>query len=500
MIGRLVLSSRNLYKISINNKLTNARKCLILSESHDDILVGTNKEFSTRDIYVKINDKNQIDQILGTVGDQSDDLDIYHYLYTNNWIGNKKYNELWNKYNLNPDFDLAYNSRINYFDKVITIDPNGSIDLDDGFSFNSDDTFYYLTIHIADPISYFDFSNNKMNECFDELINRINTCYIPNSKGSNQPIHLLPEQIVNLVSLISTNKTNSKISFRRAISFCFKINKLSSDIDFHVSFTKLSNIENKTYDEFDEEINQLERLKYKNDLTNLTNKLIKLMGLKYNLVDFSENISHKMIEIFMIWVNYYCGIYMKLNSQYMIVRKQEKKDLPENINLDAIPEYCKTFLNYSANYILTETSDIPVDHYSLGINNYTHISSPMRRIIDMLNHLLIYQIQIDKIKQININDINNKIKIQKKISNAYNLIKYLKKSNKFKAFVFDLTILENKTIGLLIIHGEENFKKMINVELPFNIKINKYDEIDIELYYNSNNWKNNKFPFSIKIL
>ena len=43
---------------------------------------------------------------------------------------------------------------------------------------------------------------------------------------------------------------------------------------------------------------------------------------------------------------------------------------------------------------------------------------------------------------------------------------------------------------------------MINVELPLNIEknIKKYDQIEIEVYYNSNNFKSNKYPFSIKIL
>ena len=98
--------------------------------------------------------------------------------------------------------------------------------------------------------------------------------------------------------------------------------------------------------------------------------------------------------------------------------------------------------------------------------------------------------------------INEKIKIQKRISNSYDLINYIKINNKFKAFVMDLKQLETKTNALLIINTTTgNFKKMINVELHENIiPINKYDLIDIEVYYNSNNFKSNKYPFSIKII
>lgn len=506
MIGRLVLSSRNLYKINNpkNNKLVNARKCHILSESADDILVPTDKEFSTRDIYIKLNDLNQIDQILGTVGNFQDDLNIYHYLYIKDWVSNKKYIDLWKEYNFNSvlSFDLANGKRIEYNKQVITIDPFGSIDLDDGYSFDSDDFDYYLDIHISDPISYFDFEKESMVKIFDELVNRINTCYIPNSSGSNKPIHLLPENVVQHISLLEPNE---KIMFRRAISFCFKINKETNQVDWSIIFTNLTNIKNHTYEDFDTKINVPKEFANKLELVNLTNTMIKLLNLKYSLINLDADISHKIIEIFMIWTNYYCGKYLKSNSELMVVRTQELKDLPEDLDLARIPEYCRTFLNYSANYELVDNKinqDQSLNHYSLGISNYSHTTSPMRRIIDMINHLAIHSCssQIEMIKQIDMGLINNKIKIQKRISNSYDLINYIKISNKFKAFVMDLKQLETKTNALLIITTGD-FKKMINVELPENIiKINKYDQIDIEVYYNSNNFKSNKYPFSIKII
>jgi hypothetical protein len=44
---------------------------------------------------------------------------------------------------------------------------------------------------------------------------------------------------------------------------------------------------------------------------------------------------------------------------------------------------------------------------------------------------------------------------------------------------------------------------MVNVELPqieSTQNLEKYLEWNIELYYNSNNFKSTKFPFSIKIV
>ncbi len=130
MIGRLALSSRNLYKIPKDGKMVSARKCYILSENSDDILVPTNKDFNTKDIYVLIDkNTNTIKEVYGTVGDPIDDLNIYHHMYTLNWISNKKYLELWKKYDFNPEYDIV--KRVDYYRQVITIDPLGSVDLDD---------------------------------------------------------------------------------------------------------------------------------------------------------------------------------------------------------------------------------------------------------------------------------------------------------------------------------------------------------------------------------
>ncbi len=503
MIGRLVLSSRNLYKIEHNKKIVSARKCHILSEKSEDVLVPTSKEFNPKDIYIKLNNQNQIDQILGNVGDFDDDLNIYYHFFTKDWLSNKKYLELWEKSNFNINFDLTNNlfERKEYYKQVITIDPFGSVDLDDGFSFDHDQLNYYLDIHIADPVSYFDFTNEYMVKIFNELINRINTCYIPNSKGSNKPTHLLPEHFVQIVSLLENNKTT------RAISFCFEINKLTKEIKFNLQFTNLHNIKNKTYEQFDLELNT-NKDNVKTNFINLIDILVKSINLKYNKLNLSNNISHELIEVFMILVNYYGGVFLKNNNRKFIVREQEKVNT--NINLNLIPDYCKNFLNYSANYVILSDETLSdktqdIEHYALGIKNYTHVSSPMRRVIDMLNHLEIYGIETNILDSININKINNEIRLQKRLSNSYDLINILNKTNTFKAFVLDIKNnkeIVNVLLVLTPINTDLDFKKMIITELPqiFNKDINLYDTITIELYYNSNNFKSNKFPFFIKII
>jgi exoribonuclease R len=519
MIGRLVLSDRNIYKIKSENKQVSARKCYILSEKHNDLLIKTSKEFNSKDEYIKINKSNNtIIEKIGSVSIELDDLEIYYHLITNNWMSNSKYNKLWDIYlsdiisnESKENFDLAKTKRIVYNNEIITIDPNGSIDLDDGFSFYSDELFNYLDIHIADPVSYFDLNNKHMNEIFLEIKKRLQTCYIGNVT------HLLPNKIIEIISLLEIKhdletKSKFEIKSRRAITFCFKVSKNTKlIIDFELKFTNLFNIKNYTYETYNEYLQNNQNLK--KELVDVSNNLIKIIGLDdsyYNISQEDNDITHKMIEIFMILTNWYGGNYLlKQPNTIPILRTQNENVDHNNFDPKIIPFYAIPFLSVSANYVLVNEKENKHIHYSLGIENYAHLSSPMRRFIDMINHLQIHQINtLNNINEQDLIIINKTIKNHKKISNAYDLIKFIKKTNKFKACLFDWDIKETdskkKIYGLLVLYNKENnFVKMVNVELPqidLTENLKKYMEFDVELYYNSNNFKSTKFPFSIKII
>jgi exoribonuclease R len=516
IIGKLILSSKNTYKQIINNKSKSCKKCVILSSDYkennndDDKLIITTKEFSSRDIYISLKqDSNIIDQILGIVGNKNDDLNLYHYLYTKNWMSNKEYKKLWQTYIFDDNYDIV-NDRQIYNNQIITVDPKESVDLDDGFYFNMDDEFYYLDIHIADPISYFDFSQPSMIKIFNEFMTRVNTCYIPliNQEINGDPIHLLPKHIVDKITLLIND--SNKLYYKRSLCFKFKIDKETKNMEFDIIPVKLTNIFNTNYDDYDIELNK--DINKKLVTIKFINFLIDIMNLNYiKLDDKLENInnfdiSHTMIEIFMIFVNYYSGKYFEKNLRSMIVRAQDKY---EEVNLSSIPPYVHAFLNHAASYKLTNDYSNNY-HNALNLNNYCHVSSPMRRVVDMINHMLIYDFDSNIINNI-INDdiiisINTEIKRQKRINNAYELVKYLDITNKFKACIMDFnTNSDNNITNLLLVVTNNNiFKKIINVEVPLilinKIELCKYKELDIEIYYNSNNFKSSKFPFSIKII
>lgn len=488
-VARLILSSRNTYKI---NKQS-AKKCSILSEKSEPILVGTSKEFSPNDYYVIVNtETNKLINVIGQVGNPQDDLNIYNYLFTYKWAPNSKLNTWFKSYNYDQDI---CSSRIVYAYQVITVDPLGSRDLDDGFSlnYNEQTNIFNLSIHIADPTSYFDFANENIYNIIGEFANRLTTCYIP---LDNKIKNLLPESFVQASTLIGLNK--------RAITFCFEINIQTNQVAFEIKHTILTNIINRTYESYDLEINKA--FEYKNQLVKLANFMIKHMGCNLDLLSEQTDISHKLIEVFMIWTNFYAGnhIYMKYNK--MFVRVQDKKIIESN-QITESNTYIKSFLSYGANYLYVNayTEEQNYAHASLGIENYCHITSPMRRLIDMLNHLIIHNINQDIydriISLINMDEINSQLRKYKKISSAYELINHLNITNKFIAYVFTL-FANNKTALLVLYDRTNNFKKIIKAEIPieYQNQIETNMEFNVELYYNPHAFTSEWFPFSIKFI
>jgi C1A family cysteine protease len=116
----------------------------------------------------------------------------------------------------------------------------------------------------------------------------------------------------------------------------------------------------------------------------------------------------------------------------------------------------------------------------------------MRRLIDMLNHLILHNVNPDIynriISLINMDVINTKLRTYKKISNAYELINHLNITNNFTAYVFAL-YAENKTALLVLYDSVNNFKKIIKAEIPIEYQniLETNMEFNIELFYNQEN-------------
>lgn len=368
--GVLILSDNKTYGKLKYKKLY---KCISKSSIHYlpyEHEIGFSKAHINK--YVSFKD-NVITHVYGDVNKLENYIEYqlaYYSLNISNNIFTKAINKN-NIKNLNIEFDDSY---------IFSIDPIGSLDIDDAVSIKND----IITIYIANVSIWLDMLN------LYEYINRVSTIYLPENKKAMLP-NILSD---NLCSL-----RENEVRY----AFCMIIN--NNNISFANRKIKVS--KNFRY----EEKELLENEHYQ--------KLLQ----KTNKKD-----SHELVEHLMILMNYECSKIIK-NGIYRTVIGNN-----EIIN------------NYKGIYVKE-----PTKHELLQLESYIQITSPIRRLVDLLNMICLqnnlnmnvsqealqfYDKWYEKLDYIN--DTMRKIK---KVQNECNLL-YLIQN--------DATILEKEYDGIKI--------------------------------------------------
>lgn len=296
--------------------------------------------------------KGEIIQIIGAV-DSMDNINntiLYlHHLYF------KKYKK---KIVLTEPTEVVNNLRI------ISIDPPGCTDIDDAFSVLDN----VINIYLADTTSVL--LNNL--SLFEYAKNQTTSIYSP-----NKTYHMLPESI-------STNSCSLLENKVRSANVCQIIIENNKIIDYYFFQTSIKVTKNYSY----EEIDQLYEEKEDEYIVNSLN-LIDNIDFNYNSVN-QDTLSHKCIEKLMVIVNHLSFLRLQYLKKDFIVRCHPTPDL----NLENVPEnlknYYNLFLNKAATYTLNSESNF---HYGLNIDGYTHFTSPLRRLVDSINHLILFKDQ-----------------------------------------------------------------------------------------------------------
>ena len=297
----------------------------------------------------------------------------------------------WKKIKINID-DYIFNqpditpNRIDllHIDNIISIDPYGSLDIDDAIHYKRYDNHIEIGIHIADPSSYI-----KIDSEFDiELQNRCQSLYF-----KDETKHMLPSELsTNIISLRENE-------IKRAYSLLIKFNTINYneyEYEFKKSYIRVN--KNLTYDDaqiiVDSDLNTY-------NLNNLFD-LAKLINLNYK-INFND--AHDMIALYMIFANNLCGI--KLKNILSIVRVNNKKNIKINLqenlqekiqenlqekiqeNLDdkLLLKLYDNCLQTKAEYKLNIDN---IKHEGLNIEYYTQFTSPIRRYQDLIIHRILY--------------------------------------------------------------------------------------------------------------
>ena len=245
---------------------------------------------------------------------------------------------------------------------VFTIDPPNSLDFDDGFSINTlDDGIQQLSIYISNVTIWMDVLN-----LWNSFSCRISTIYLPDKKRP-----MLPTILSDCLCSLQAN--NTRIAF--FMDIFIKDNEII-DIKYGNCFIKV--FKNYCY----EDKALLADKKYI-QLYNTVKELSRKYKYGYNVKN-----SHDLVSYLMICMNCHCATDL-LKHNTGIFRStiiQKHTSIPDTVP-EELTKFIQIWNSSSGQYI--NGADVENDkirrHDLLNMDAYIHITSPIRRLVDLLN-------------------------------------------------------------------------------------------------------------------
>ena len=265
---------------------------------------------------------------------------------------------------------------------IITIDPPKSVDFDDGFSIiELEDGIQQLSIYISNVTIWMDVLN-----LWDSFSRRISTIYLPDKKRPMLPTILsdclcsLQENVIRIAFVMDIFIKNDEIIdikhsncfIKVAKNYCYEEPKLLADSKYHLILDASQKLSVKN--------------KYINNVRN----------------------SHEAVCYLMILMNYHSAkelIKYKTGIFRSTIIKREFS-VPDSVPED-VSKFIKIWNSASGQYI-NGAEIIDTRHEILDMDAYIHITSPIRRLVDLLNMIQFQQVTgIIKLSE-NVNKFYNK--------------------------------------------------------------------------------------------
>ena len=247
---------------------------------------------------------------------------------------------------------------------IFTIDPATSKDFDDALGMECSDSFTTLSIYIANVPFWMDALN-----LWDSFSERISTIYLPDRKRP-----MLPTVLSD--ALCSLQENRQRFAFTVDITFD-NITSEMTNIEWNNTLISVSN--NLRYDTEKQQ-------KYPGFIELI--KFIKKINKKYKYVDNIRN-CHDVIAYCMILMNYLSAKKL-LEFKTGIFRGVELNKCfkpPESVP-DDVKNFLKMWNSFGANYAKYESLK---SHEALDLDAYVHITSPIRRLVDILTMVLLQE-------------------------------------------------------------------------------------------------------------
>ena len=409
--------------------------------------------------FINWNNKHPKGQIQQTIGDVTELSNYYEYqIYCKNLylsIANfkKKTKEKLKKHNEEYYTKLIMDkytieNRLDY-ENIITIDSKGSKDLDDAIGFkNINETEIMVSVYITN-ITFL----VEVMDLWDCFSSQVATIYLPDRKRP-----MLPTILSDDISSLIENK------IRIAFTLDINVNKKTGEIIKHLFKNTQIKVKHNLHHGTDKLKN--------NEVFQTLKKICQKMNKKKIYLE-SVSSSSEIVSYYMVLMNYLSALQLgKFKTGiYRFAKENKDYEAPDNINND-VKKFLTIWNSTGGKYCKYE--DVSA-HEMLKLESYLHITSPNRRLVDMLN-MIVFQ---DKLGIMKISDkarefydkwlesmdyINDSMRSIRKVQNDCSLLnlcstnKELTKKS-LKGFVFD-KIQRNDELYQYLVYIPEI--KMIN--------------------------------------
>ena len=269
-----------------------------------------------------------------------------------------------------------YGDILNYEKRkdIFTIDPKGCLDRDDALSMVTKDkgdiTEHTVSVYIANVWVWLDAMG-----LWDVIGNRISTIYFPEMKRPMLPT-LIGEQLCSL------DQDHLRFAFVMEFNVVEHPNKGIYIQYLDALRPALNQCVIKVSNNFDYEERSLLKFKPYLDLKTLTQKMDK------NVKD-----SHEVVAYWMTQMNYYVAKHMKFEKMGIFRAVQSKVEASGRLP-PTMPSFIRIWeQQMSGQYISLQedgtTNQVnELQHDVLGFNQYVHFTSPIRRMVDLLNQII----------------------------------------------------------------------------------------------------------------
>lgn len=372
------------------------------------------KEFCQNHTYTSIIHKEKlsffINDILNTINDEEEDINLGYLSYKYEVHNEFKESHILESKRIHRQYENV--GRATTKRKIYTFDGEGAKELDDGLSLTLKDGIYHFGVHIADPGSYIP----KSSILYDEASRRTTSLYM-----DDYCIPMYPFNLAGDTMSLNTDKNTY------CMSFYFDIDAYTGElIKFNIKNEICKITENCSYKHFDDCLDHgTDDEEFFNMLVNLTN-LTDILKRVYNEEALYKQFHPRTevtaatsaVEAAMIYTNhqiaklfserelpfiYRChtinesDIEKLTRLQNRLREKECTLDIVHNI------EFLKN-LYPRARYSRNNTG-----HYGLGIDYYSHVTSPLRRLADNVAMMCIKQFILNPYNKEDIKRMNEYI-------------------------------------------------------------------------------------------